>query len=369
MPWILRTKTGAVIPIPDGGELSIGRDPKCTIRMNIPAVSRVHCRLRAEANHVVLTAEGRNGTLVNGIRVGQIAYVGVGDVLGVDTDEWQVQRAEGVPTIIRSDVVAVPSSEVVETVPPGLLVAATPQQPFVAPRPTTAPLALSSAPRGALSAPPPAPTAFPAPVTGEVPAAVVPFEVEVVEDANASSLRYRDAIRLAEDHALLVMTDFVAPPDPALIQRWKGVVRKAGSRGRGPDDILRLLNQELFEAQLQAVATAARMHMSERIINVACAGTAPPFVVRADGGRVARVQPTPSVTLGRVRNAQFAEKSLHFDRGDTFLLPSASWMPILEGLFSLGQSPVPFHQARAAEWLRAQPSKPLGGSLLCLALR
>jgi hypothetical protein len=94
MPWILRTKGGDAIAIPNqgAGEVSIGRDAKCTIQVAAPAVSRVHCRLQAEANHVVLYAEGRNGTLVNGIRVGQVAHVGVGDVVEVDTEQWQVQR-------------------------------------------------------------------------------------------------------------------------------------------------------------------------------------------------------------------------------------------------------------------------------------
>lgn len=233
---------------------------------------------------------------------------------------------------------------------------------------------------------PPAPTAYPPPLTAEIPtavpatdpragqqrpAAVVPFEVEVVEDAAATTLRYRDAIRLADEHALLLMTDFAGNPalTPQFLQRWKDVVRKAGSRGKGPEAVLRALNQEFFDAGLQAVATCARMDVRERLINIACAGTAPPFVVRSAGNRVARVQATPSVALGRVRGAQFPEKSLHFDRGDTFLLPSASWMQVLEGVFAQGQSPIPLQQVRAAEWLRHQGLQPAGGSLLCLALR
>src|SRR5262249_31270447 len=94
----------------------------------------------------------------------------------------------------------------------------------------------------------------------------IPFEGEVVEDANAATLRYRDAIRLADDSALLVMTDFAGLPGlhPTLLARWKDAVRKAGANGKDPADVLRILNQELFDARLHAAGTCVRLSVVER---------------------------------------------------------------------------------------------------------
>jgi hypothetical protein len=195
----------------------------------------------------------------------------------------------------------------------------------------------------------------------------MPFDVEVIEDAGAAPARYRDAVRLADGDALLVMTDLAdgATPDPTALARWKERARQAGAKGKGPDAVLKLMNQELFEAGLQAVATCARLHAQERLVKVACAGTAPPFVVRS-GLRIARAQAMPTVALGRVRNAQYAERSLHFDRGDTLLIPSVSWMASLEPLLA---GPAVVSDLPIGEWLRARVEKPPGGSLLCLSMR
>jgi hypothetical protein len=200
--------------------------------------------------------------------------------------------------------------------------------------------------------------------TGEQP---VLFEVEVVEDAAAVTTRYRDAVRLVDEQALLVMTDFAGQVrlTSELTGRWKAAVRKAGAKGKGPDAVLQILNRELFEATFQATATCARLDVKERLVHVACAGTAPPFILRT-GNRMVRVQATPTVALGRVRAAQFTERSLHFDRGDTLLVPSAAFVTPLEAIFS---QPFTLNNLRAAEWLRQHRVQPQGASLLCLVLR
>ncbi len=199
-----------------------------------------------------------------------------------------------------------------------------------------------------------------------IPTNTVSFEVEVVEDRTSSSrMRYRDAVRLPDEQVLLIMTDFAGNPvlSSALLSRWKDVVRKAGARGKGPDAVLQAMNAVLAEADLQATASCARLDVRERFIAVACAGAAPPFVLRS-GNRVVRVHAAPSVALGRVRAAQFVERCLHFDRGDMLLLPSACWMGPLEGLLD----PPPPPNFRVPEWLRQKRVQPVGGSLLRLAL-
>jgi hypothetical protein len=197
-----------------------------------------------------------------------------------------------------------------------------------------------------------------------------PFDVEVIENVPAHT-RYRDAVRLGDHDALLIMTDFVGSPalTPAQLSRWKRVVRQAGSRGDSPDAVLQILNRELAEVGMQATATCARLDAREKLINVACAGTEPPFVLRSDR-RMVRVQTTsPSVALGRLVSAQFAERSLHFDRGDTLLMSSAVWVSGLETLFAQEPIVIDTTKIRASEWLREQWTQPAGGALLCLTLR
>jgi len=377
MTWVLRKRGGEAITI--DREVSIGRDPGCTIRIKAPAVSRVHCRLRPSNDHVILTDEGRNGTLVNGIRVGKVAHVGVGDVIEVDTEHFQIQRTAASSQQETQNLNLLPkevANKKVSSQTPRM-----DQAPVVTPQ-RGVPTAEQPArlPPTVFPPPPPAETGsnpnFDAAVvpTTEVSAArmreqegPVPFEVEVVEDAAAGALRYRDAVRLVDEQALLIMTDFAGQQalTSELTTRWKSVVRKAGAKGKTPDAVLEILNHELFEAKLQATATCARLNVRERLVAVACAGTAPPFIVRA-GNRVVRVQATPTVGLGRVRAAQFTERSLHFDRGDTLLVPSAGFVPPLEAIFS---QPFTLNNLRAAEWLRQNRVQPPGASLLCLVLR
>lgn len=66
------------------GELWIGRDPACTITIPSPKVSRRHARLTVDANGVSIDDPGsRNGTTVNGLRLGGAKGLRNGDVIVV----------------------------------------------------------------------------------------------------------------------------------------------------------------------------------------------------------------------------------------------------------------------------------------------
>jgi hypothetical protein len=120
----------------------------------------------------------------------------------------------------------------------------------------------------------------------------------------------------------------------------------------------------VLSADLQATASCARVDAGDRILAVSCAGAQPPWIVRSTM-KVVRVQTTASVGLGTLKGAQFAARTLHFDRGDALLLASSAWTPVLEQTLENNVPPV----ARLAEWLRGHPSKPPGGCALTLTMR
>ena len=86
--------------VPLGGEVVLGRDPACTVRLPADDVSRRHARIAADADgHVLVDLRSRNGTWVNGhaverhrlragdrVRVGAFVarYVAAGDPEGTE---------------------------------------------------------------------------------------------------------------------------------------------------------------------------------------------------------------------------------------------------------------------------------------------
>jgi pSer/pThr/pTyr-binding forkhead associated (FHA) protein len=92
MSWVLRRRGGDSITIDH--EVSIGRDATCTIRLQAAAVSRIHCRLIPKLDHVVLVDEGRNGTFVNGIRVGKVSNIRASDTIEIDADHFRLEQVE-----------------------------------------------------------------------------------------------------------------------------------------------------------------------------------------------------------------------------------------------------------------------------------
>ena len=73
---------GTVFPI--NGELTIGRSPGCTVRLDDTFVSQLHARVFVEGDVVCVDDLGStNGTLVNGIIIVKSSALHVGDELRV----------------------------------------------------------------------------------------------------------------------------------------------------------------------------------------------------------------------------------------------------------------------------------------------
>ena len=70
------------VPLPGDGELTLGRDPECTIRLADAQVSRRHAVITAVADGVRVTdLDSRHGTFVNGERVARPRRLLSGDVI------------------------------------------------------------------------------------------------------------------------------------------------------------------------------------------------------------------------------------------------------------------------------------------------
>jgi hypothetical protein len=94
--WIRLRATEINLPL---GELLIGRGPECSLRIDEPAVSRRHARLRIGIESVVLEdLNSRNGSRVNGGAVTHPVRLRAGDRIGIGTQEFTLecdQEAEG----------------------------------------------------------------------------------------------------------------------------------------------------------------------------------------------------------------------------------------------------------------------------------
>jgi hypothetical protein len=77
------------------GEIIIGRGPECYLRVDEPMVSRRHARLRVTPNAVILEDLGsRNGSRVNGINANGTVELKSGDILGVGTQQFTLERED-----------------------------------------------------------------------------------------------------------------------------------------------------------------------------------------------------------------------------------------------------------------------------------
>jgi len=77
------------------GEIIIGRGPECYLRVDEPMVSRRHARLRVTPTAVILEDLGsRNGSRVNGINASGNVELKAGDILGVGTQQFTLEREE-----------------------------------------------------------------------------------------------------------------------------------------------------------------------------------------------------------------------------------------------------------------------------------
>jgi pSer/pThr/pTyr-binding forkhead associated (FHA) protein len=76
--------------IPDDG-LSIGRDPGCDVVLGIAGVSRRHAEIVAGTLGYLIKDSSMNGVYVNGARVSQARWLGVGDVIRIGTEEFRFE--------------------------------------------------------------------------------------------------------------------------------------------------------------------------------------------------------------------------------------------------------------------------------------
>jgi len=83
----------------------IGRGDECHLRPQSDAVSRQHCAIITTENEVVVRdLSSRNGTFVNGERVGEEAVLLSGDVLRVGPLEFELQIEQTASKVKRSKV-------------------------------------------------------------------------------------------------------------------------------------------------------------------------------------------------------------------------------------------------------------------------
>ena len=83
----------------------IGRGDECHLRPTADAVSRQHCAIIITENEVtVRDLNSRNGTFVNGERVGEEAVLLTGDVLRVGPQEFELQIEQSAARVKRSKV-------------------------------------------------------------------------------------------------------------------------------------------------------------------------------------------------------------------------------------------------------------------------
>jgi len=98
------SNTGKFIKIP-APKCVIGRGDDCHLRPQSDAVSRQHCAIITTENEVtVRDLNSRNGTFVNGERVGEEAVLLSGDVLRVGPLEFELQIEQSAAKAKRSKV-------------------------------------------------------------------------------------------------------------------------------------------------------------------------------------------------------------------------------------------------------------------------
>lgn len=83
---VIHPSTSAVHPLPEDGELTIGRDPEAALRIGDRSASRQHARIQIRAGTVsICDLESRNGTWVNGERQRAPRVLSSGDVVTIGT--------------------------------------------------------------------------------------------------------------------------------------------------------------------------------------------------------------------------------------------------------------------------------------------
>ena len=94
--WVLESQDEppVTLRLPPGSVKTVGRTARADFMLDAPLVSRLHCRLSAEASDqlVVEDLESTNGILVNGARV-ERAVLREGDTLTIGRVEFTVRQS------------------------------------------------------------------------------------------------------------------------------------------------------------------------------------------------------------------------------------------------------------------------------------
>jgi pSer/pThr/pTyr-binding forkhead associated (FHA) protein len=86
--------TGRIVEV--HGELSVGRDPSCVLRLDDPKVSRLHATLGPTTAGIAIHDEGSlNGTWVNDLRIAGSRDLAVGDRVRIGGSEFIVDDGDG----------------------------------------------------------------------------------------------------------------------------------------------------------------------------------------------------------------------------------------------------------------------------------
>ena len=104
---------GKEFPLPDGGELKVGRMPGVGITLLDPKVSREHCKLFQQSTGWIVEDLGsRNGTWVNAQKVKK-RLLQPGDRMRVGQTEFEFAKAPGAASAAPAP--AVPSAQTAPT--------------------------------------------------------------------------------------------------------------------------------------------------------------------------------------------------------------------------------------------------------------
>lgn len=91
--WILKSSDPEMtLRLPESGIRTIGRSARAEFIVDAALVSRLHCRLTSEKDHLLVEdLESTNGIFVNGAKVDKTNLV-AGDVLSVGRVDFAVAR-------------------------------------------------------------------------------------------------------------------------------------------------------------------------------------------------------------------------------------------------------------------------------------
>jgi pSer/pThr/pTyr-binding forkhead associated (FHA) protein len=90
------------------GDVIVGRDEESRVRIASSEVSREHCRLIVEADHVrVIDLDSRNGTYVDGVPIAEETVLHSGSTLTVGPMTFKLEGGSGAPVVRKPAEVAV----------------------------------------------------------------------------------------------------------------------------------------------------------------------------------------------------------------------------------------------------------------------